>query len=163
MIRRLVLLLVLAGCKSSDSSLAPPPSHVQTQIQVSDDPHDFTRGNQFSLLGTISLYVRVQVPSMPETTMLTVELIDPQGQLFHQEHVPFTRLDQPTMVTDPLFHQPMQAWRADRLDGGWALVRGIPIRGTNFTRFPRGDGAWMVQTRMDGVPGQLSTPVIFQP
>jgi hypothetical protein len=162
MIRRLLLLVLLAGCKSSDGSLAPPPRHAQPMIQVSDDPHDFSRGNQFSLLETMSVYVRVQVPSMPETTMLTVEFIDPDGMLFHEEHVPYTRLDTTTMVQDPLMHQPMQAWSAEKIDGGWALERSIPIRGTNFTRLGR-EGDWEVRTRIDGVDGQLSTMVMFHP
>jgi hypothetical protein len=160
--RRLLLLLLLAGCKSGDGSLAPPPRQVQPGIQVSDDPHDFSRGNQFSLLSTMSVYVRVQVPAMPETTMLTVEFIDPDGLLFHEEHVPYTRLDTPTMVMGPLMHQPMQAWPAEKIDGGWALERGIPIRGTNFTRLGH-EGDWEVRVRMDGVAGQLSTMVTFHP
>ena len=160
MIRRLLLLLALVGCKSSDGSMAPPPRQAQRMIQVSDDPHDFSRGTDFSLLGTMSIYVRVQVPAMPETTMLTVELIDPRGLLFHEEHVPYTRLDQPTMVMDPLMHQPMQAWSAEKIDGGWALERSIPIRGTNFTRVGA-EGDWAVHARIDGVDGQLSTMVSF--
>ena len=153
---RLLLVLALVGCTSN----APP---VQALVQGSDDPQDFSRGNQFSLPATTSLYVRVQVPALPETTMIAIELIDPQGALFHEEHVPYTRLDQPTMVENPLFHQPMLAWHAEKIAGGWAVVRGIPIRGTNFTRLVRAEGTWTVNARIDGVPDKISTTVVFQP
>ena len=163
MMRRLLLVLALAGCKSSDGSMAPPPRAVQPLIQVSDDAHDFTHGNQFSRLQTLSVYVRVQVPAMPESTMLTLEFVDPEGLLFHEEHVPYTRLAEPTMMMDSTMHQPMLAWPAEKIDGGWAMVRGVPIRGTNFTRLPRGDGPWTVRVRIDGVAGELSTTAFFQP
>jgi hypothetical protein len=160
----LIVLLALAGCRR-DESPAPPafPPVPGQQIQVSDDPHDFSRQSPFKVPATESLYVRVQVPSLPETTMLTIELIDPRGTLFHEEHVPYTRLAEPTMVQDPLMHAPMQAWRAEAVDGGWALIRGIPIRGTDLMRASSTETAWGVVARIDGVPGELSTTVILQP
>ena len=161
MMRRLLLVLALLGCSNTDAPSAPPG--VQAKLQVSDDPEDFTKGNQFSLLATTSLYVRVQVPSLPETTMIHLSILDPDGALFHQEHIPYTRLDQETMVDNPLFHQPMLAWHAEKIDGGWAVLRGVPIRGTRFTSLVHADGMWTVEAVIDGLAGKLSTTVILQP
>jgi hypothetical protein len=55
----------------------------------------------------------------------------------------------------------MQAWPAKQIPGGWQIIRSVPIRGTNFTRIPQPDGAWGLTATLDGVPGQLSTTVMF--
>jgi hypothetical protein len=155
--------LFLAACASQKGSDPGPtqPTPVQPGITVSDDPNDFTKGNSYGLLTTTALYVRVVEPNLPATTMLGLTFTDPHGELFHEDHSPFTTNTDPTMMMDGLMHMPMKAWPADPLPGGWALIRSIPIAGTNFTRIPQPDGAWGLTADVDGVPGQLSTTVIF--
>jgi hypothetical protein len=154
-------LLLSAGCH--DTGRAPPARAPVSGIQISDEPGNYEKGNVFKLLDTASLYVRVVVPEMPQLTTLHLSFVDPSGQPFYEAHVPYTTSSQPTMAEGGLMHMPMQAWPANKLDGGWELVRSVPIRGSNFTRVPRSEGAWGITATVEGVPGELHASVIFQP
>jgi hypothetical protein len=155
--------LLLAACASKTMGPPPPdtPPPVQAAIAVSDDPHDFKRGNTFVLVDTMAIYVRVQQPALPATSMLSLKLVDPHGELFFEDNSPYTTNSDPTVMMQGPMSQPLEAWKANPIPGGWEILRSIPIRGTNFTRIPQSDGAWGLTAQLDGVPGELSTTVMF--
>jgi len=161
--RVLLLSLVVAGCSKQSAQPTPDqgPLPVQAALDISDDPEDFSKGNSYPLLTTMALYVRVTQPTLPLTTMLALKFTDPHGEMFYEDHSPFTTSSDPVMVQDGLMHVPMQAWPAKQVPGGWQIIRSVPVRGTNFTRIPQPDGAWGLTAELDGVPGQLSTTVMF--
>jgi hypothetical protein len=161
----LVLLLGSAGCPRQDAVPVPPLGEPATsrRLLVSDRLDDWTRGDRFKVTATRDLYVRAVVPSLPETTVMTLEISDPTGAVFYEDHAPFTTRDGPVTVESQYFLGPRLATRAEPVRGGYRLTRLVPILGGPFQRSVFNEGVWQVTARLDGAGTPLTTTIVLSP
>jgi hypothetical protein len=162
--RRMLWMVMLAGCTRSPARPAPdlaPPSSLVSELRVSDNDSDFSRPAVFRLFDTRDLFLKVTVPSLPRVTNLQVKIVSPLNEPFYEDNTVYTT--DPTMQTadDAVMHRPVPAYPAQAIDGGWQIIHGVPILGTNFTRIPQSEGAWGITVTLEGVPTSFKSTVTF--
>lgn len=111
--------------------------------------------SSFNFATLRTLFVRVIVSAVPDTTIMHLTFTNPRGEIFYQDNAPFSTagagstsmpgMQSPSMVT-PIVKLPNQKL---------ALDRGIPIAGSIFQRYPS-DGDWSVQAAIDGASGPFT-------
>jgi hypothetical protein len=135
---------------------------VQPALLLSGSRPGFAAGltsKQFRFRDLRDLWVRVQLPSIPQVAVEHLSFVNPAGEKFYEELVPFS-LD-PTVKTIPLVQMGMnsphdtQVFAAQPIPGGVALDHPVPIGGTIFERYP-GVGSWQLEARIDSA-GTLTT------
>ena len=157
--------LLSAGCQQNmmlPPSTTPTPSPFSARLLLAESGDALESGNSsthFNFGYLRDLWVRVQVKDAPRMTQLTLAFVNPEGQIFYHDSVPFS--------TDPDVHElaesantnaghPITVYTARLIDGAVLLERAIPILGTVFQRVPP-DGVWGIQAAVEGVPGTLTT------
>jgi hypothetical protein len=159
-----LLALFAAGC--TDGSPAPgnppPPQPVAPALLLSSSRPGFEAGltsRQFRFVELRDLWVRAQLPSIPQVAVEHLSFVNPAGEMFYEELVPFS-LD-PTVKTVALAQMGMnsphdtQVFAAQTIPGGVALDHPVAIGGTIFERYPA-RGSWQLEARIDGA-GTLTT------
>jgi hypothetical protein len=155
--------LLAVGCSGQHAKTPPPP--FQSEILLTADAREnFDLGitaSSFRLHDVRDLWVRVKVPSMPKVATLSLTFVNPLGELFYEDNTLFTTDASVQMSDDIIMHHPVPTLPATPLKGGFALDRIVPIAGSIFHRVPIRDGAWGVTASVEGVPGKLTTTVLF--
>jgi hypothetical protein len=99
------------------------------------------------------LWVRVKVPGMVQTGMVTIRLINPRGEMLYSNPLPYSYDPSVKNVMGSTGQQiPVQL--AKRVPGGYAIDAAVPVQGTHLqTEVTR--GVWEVQADVEGYPQTL--------
>jgi hypothetical protein len=159
--RAVLLCAALGACSerkvTTAPDAAPPPTALQPALQVSDVYGNWD-AHTFPLLSR-GLVARIVEPSLPEKTVLDMTWVNPRGERMLHELVPFTTNPNILEGDDPVMHDMVALSHAKPIDGGYELIRNVPLLGGPFTRVPQPDGAWGVTARLEGVPGTLTATI----
>jgi len=153
----------LDGGPAGDAETSAADGGLSGRVVVSDRADDWSRGDRFRVADTRDLYVRAEVPALPEQTVMSLQLVAPDGAIYLEEHAAFTTGATPVAVASPWFPEPRMATPAEPIPGGYALTRLVPILGGPLQRTIVAEGVWQVTVRLEGVPAALTSTVVLYP
>ncbi len=156
--------LLLVACNSGQAPPAGPDlatAPLSAGISLASSQEELEAGVTtpiFNLYYLRDLWVRVRVPAIGGLAQLKLKFILPSGEVVYEDASAFS--PDPTMTTAIMgpMPYPSTVFAAKPVPSGVALDRPIPVAGTVFTRNAKA-GTWTVKATVDGVPGELSTPM----
>jgi hypothetical protein len=111
--------------------------------------------SSFNFVTLRTLFVRVIVSAVPDSTIMHLTFTNPRGEIFYQDNAPFSTGSAGSTMMPGMDH-PSQVTPVVKLPNGkFALDRGIPIAGSIFQRYPS-DGDWPVQAAIDNAAGPFT-------
>jgi hypothetical protein len=163
--------LLATGCNGGTAmtgqpDLAMSQQGLTPQLLLSDSQGGLATGmvgNMFNFGVLRDLWVRVTMPSIGPVVTEHLTFFNPLGELMFETMLAFS-LDPATQeMLMAGKSSPLTVYLATSIPGGYACDDGLPIAGTNFTRFPTtAVGDWHIKAEVDGIaPLETTMTVSF--
>jgi hypothetical protein len=170
---KLALAFALTVSACADQSPAPgapqpQPQPFQAGITLSDSQGRLAANiasKNFNFGALPVLWVRTSVEKMSNPSTVSLEFLNPKGEVAYEHSSPFSNDPNFNSMPMPGMDHDQTVFQAQPLAGGWGLDVPIPVIGSAIARFPTVcTGTWMLRSRVDGANADFSTTfdVVFE-
>jgi hypothetical protein len=156
--KKLLMVVALTGCTQQ----AMPPSALQPAMYVGESRAQVMAHQTpttFSFGSLPELWVRLEVPTLPQVASVYTTLTTPMGAPAAGQTNYFSTDPTVTTAQNGLLANPAEAIPATEGGPGWRVDISIPIAGTFVGRASQPRGTWGVTSAIQGVSGNLTASI----